>query len=517
MHRTRPILIVCVISLATLVLSAACTGEEPEPEPSEPDAASVSYESAPCPNPIYGTTTDFDLPPEYTCGYLTVPEDRSDPGGPTIRIAVAVRPATDPNPKPDPIVFLSGGPGGSGIAEGPGVAKAWHPDRDVIFVDQRGALKSEPFLACPEVDEYMRSTEGMSWSDPATREQSAAVLTTCRDRLTADGWNLGMYNTTESTADLADLRVAMGIDEWNVYGVSYGSDFALQLLRDHPEGLRTVIVDAVVPPDVDVIETGWLAGNESASAIYDECAAQPECSAAFPAGIHEYVEVVNDLAANPRTVRVTDPRSGEEVDVVVDAYKLTYTVAFATLLGSIPKIPSLIHNLAVGDGSEAALEVLAGRFPPSFNSYGLQWGVLCSEMIGPGDLDVVQENGAIAWPGFPTAVTDLPAMFPWAFSDCAAWDVPAAPAQAAVAATSETPVLLTSGQFDATAPPSYALHASQTLPNSQQLVFAGVGHSASRWAPECFATVLAGFLDEPLAPVDQSCVDAITVPPFVVP
>ncbi len=227
--------------------------------------------------------------------------------------------------------------------------------------------------------------------------------------------------------------------------------------------------------------------------------------------------MVNDLAANPRTIRVTDPGSGEDIDVIVDAYKLTYTVGFATLLGSTPKVPSMIHNLAVGDGSEAALEVLAGRFPPSFNSYGLQWGVVCSEMIGRGDLDVLQENGEIAWPGFPTAVTDMPAMFPWAFTDCAAWDVPAAPAQAAVAATSDIPVLLTSGAFDATAPPSYATHATQTLSNSQNLVFAGVGHSTSRWAPECFATVIAEFLDNPLDAVDQSCVDALTVAPFVVP
>ncbi|GAA1755472.1 hypothetical protein [Agromyces humatus] len=155
----------------------------------------MSFEPAPRPNPIYGTGTDFDLGPEFAYGYLTVPEDRADPDGPTIRLAIATRPATSPDPKPDPIVFLSGGPGGSGIAEGPGVAAAWHPDRDVIFVDQRGALKSEPFLACPEIDEFMRSTEGLSWSDHATADQSAAVLSECRDRLTAEGWNLGASTT----------------------------------------------------------------------------------------------------------------------------------------------------------------------------------------------------------------------------------------------------------------------------------------------------------------------------------
>src|SRR5262249_28816684 len=149
-----------------------------------PGRGAPSYASAPCPNPVYG---GLDLGPGFTCGYLTVPENRSKPEGRTIRLAVATRKATAPNPKPDPILFLTGGPGGSGLAEGPGVAKEWHPDRDVVFLDQRGELKSDPFLSCPEIDAFMEHTVELSWSSPATAEQSAAAARTCRDRLTAPG------------------------------------------------------------------------------------------------------------------------------------------------------------------------------------------------------------------------------------------------------------------------------------------------------------------------------------------
>ncbi len=128
-------------------------------------SAKPSYAEAPCPNPVY---PGIVLGPEYTCGYLTVPENRSKSDGRTIRLAVATRRATAPNPKPDPIVFLTGGPGGSGLAEGPGVAKEWRPDRDVIFLDQRGALQSDPFLSCPEIDAFMASTVGLSWLAPET-------------------------------------------------------------------------------------------------------------------------------------------------------------------------------------------------------------------------------------------------------------------------------------------------------------------------------------------------------------
>jgi pimeloyl-ACP methyl ester carboxylesterase len=503
----KPLLLLAILALAPP--SNAAPDQEQVRE-----STAASYVPAPCPNPIYGA--GFDLGPEFTCGYLSVPENRSRPFSRTIRLAVATRKATAPNPKSDPILFLTGGPGGSGLGEGPGVAKEWHPDRDVIFLDQRGALKSDPFLSCPEIDTFMESTVGLSWSAPETALQSAAIVHACRDRLTAAGADLAAYNTTESASDIADLRIALGIDRWNIYGVSYGTDLALQVLRDHPEGIRSVVIDAVLPPNINPLETGWRAASESATAIYEACAAQPDCHASFPGGRAEYTRVIKDLAVNPRTVHVNDPNTHQDVAVMIDAYKLSYTIAFATLLGSSWKVPSMIHDLAAGSGTEAALEVLAGVFPPAFNSYGLQFGVMCREMAGRTNLKRVRAAGKRDLPDFPAAVTDRPAMFPWIFTDCAAWDVPAAPSQAVKAVKSDVPVLLTSGEFDGTAPPSYAAEAATRLRNSRNLVFPGIGHSASRWAQSCFATIMTNFLDQPDG-FDDSCLTAQKVPQFLTP
>jgi hypothetical protein len=78
-------------------------------------APAASYAAAPCPNPIYPGVAQLDLGAGVECGYLTVPENRSAPNGRTLRLAVARAEATAPNPKPDPLVYLSGGPGGSGL------------------------------------------------------------------------------------------------------------------------------------------------------------------------------------------------------------------------------------------------------------------------------------------------------------------------------------------------------------------------------------------------------------------
>jgi pimeloyl-ACP methyl ester carboxylesterase len=107
-------------------------------------------------------------------------------------------------------------------------------------------------------------------------------------------------------------------------------------------------------------------------------------------------------------------------------------------------------------------------------------------------------------------------MFPWLFGDCAKWDVPAAPAQAATVVASDVPVLLTSGAFDGTLPPSYAAEAAKTLKNATQLVFPGIGHGASRWAPTCFATIMSNFLDQPSG-FDHSCLDTFEPPAFELP
>ena len=492
-------------AVVLVLLSGGCGGDH---------AAQPSYVEASCPNPIYPAAgSSFDLGPGFTCGYLTVLEDRSRADSRTIRLAVATRRATAPNPKPDPILFLSGGPGGSGLGEGPGVASQWRPDRDVIFLDTRGALKSDPFLSCPEIDRFMADTVGLSWSAPDTMQQDAATTRSCRDRLAATGANLASYNSTENAADVADLRIAMGIERWNLYGVSYGTNLVLQVLRDHPGGIRSVVLDAVFPPNINPIETGWRAANESVSAVYDACAAQAACNAAFPDGRAEYIRVIDDLAANPRTVHVADPATGADTKVVIDAYKLTYTVQFGTLIGSPHRIPLIIHDLAVGAGTEAGREVLRGAFPSDFNSYGYQWGVLCRENVGRTDEGRVGSAGQRDFPELPASVTARPSMFPWAFSDCTQWNVPPAPSRVSQAVTSDVPALLTSGAFDGTLPPSYAAEAAKTLTNARNLVFRGIGHSASRWSATCFATVMGNFLDEPDGVVDR-CVEDLSVPAF---
>ena len=483
--------------------------------PSTGPPGEASYARAPCPNPIVQGAPQIDLGPEFECGYLTVPENRSRPDGRTVRIAVARIQATAPNPKLDPILYLAGGPGGTGLASAvQSVAAGWNADREVIFIDQRGTLKAEPLLSCPEIDAFLGDAVYEAATDPATRAQSGAATRECYNRFTAEGYDLGSFDTDENAADVADLRVAVGIDEWNLYGVSYGTDLALQTVRDHPDGIRSLVLDSLVPPQDNLMNGFWPNAAEGYRALFDACAAEPACSSAFPDVESEFTSLVTSLTEQPRSVEVTDPATGQPTTVVIDGYTLANLVVVASLVpGSIAKLPAMIHDLATGSGTQAAEAVLGGRPPSGLTGYGLALGVFCSEQVPFTSPEQSFTDATAVLPGFPDAVLSLLPQAPYIFSDCAEWTVAAAADQVHEPARTDIPVLLLAGTLDAITPPSWADKAASTLPNAHVVRIPGSGHDVMIWSPECAVTVMHNFLNQPTN-FDDSCVASLTVPPF---
>ena len=118
--------------------------------------AAASFQTTPCPQPNVAGVPSLDMPPGVQCGYLSVLEDRAKPQGRRIQIFVMRAPAVSATPKPDPIVYLSGGPGGAGSFEVATMIKhGLNAERDVIFVDQRGTHRAIPRLGCPGWEQFM--------------------------------------------------------------------------------------------------------------------------------------------------------------------------------------------------------------------------------------------------------------------------------------------------------------------------------------------------------------------------
>jgi len=508
-HHLKLLSTMAALGLVATAAVTACSRQAEKP--------SYSYETAPCPNPnIPEIGTAANLGPEFTCGYLIVPENRDKPDGRKTRVAVAHAKAASATPKPDPIIFLTHGPGGIAFLDAVNqVAAGMNADRDVYFAAQRGNYHSEPQLTCPDYDTFTDQTAiSLKFVAPSTGARDLEAVKACRDHLAATGADLAAYNTVENAADIADLRKALGIKEWNVYGVSYGTNVAQVLLRDHPEGIRSMVLDSVSPLNQNLFKEGWPASAGMYQAIFDACASQPVCAAAYPNLKEEFTATVSRLNQTP-LVATANNAQGQPVQVNIDGYTLAWLVSGQSYSGpsGFATIPSMIHAAANGDGSKAAAARVARIVPPGLLGYGLAFGAYCREIASWTSEDEVLAAGKAVLPGFPDEVLRTVMVSGRVFSECAAWNVGRATAAERAPVESDVPSLLMGGTFDAVTPAKWTEVVAKGLKNSEVIPIPGAGHSVITQSP-CARSMMNAFFNDPTHPVDRSCINDITIPPF---
>ena len=475
------------------------------------------FEPAPCPK-----LPGAEELAKASCGYLVVPENRSRPTGRTIRLMVAKYPARSPEKRADPVVYLAGGPGDIAPLEVNGlIAADFIRDRDILVVSQRGTWFSEPALTCASIDDFARELLGLRFYSEATERAHLAATEACHRELAATGADLSAYNSTESAADFADLRKVLGIAAWNVYGTSYGSYLAQTLMRDHPEGIRSVVLDSVLPTTY-TIPANWQNARDGFDNLFQACAAEPACNAAHPRLEETFTGLVNKLEAEPLTTTVSDPATGKDLKVVLDGGALIDWLRNQNYgVPTLRAAPDRIDGLAASrpEAIEAIALDRASRAPPSGPGvpalgYGLALGVSCREdypFATPGDLAAA---GRKAFPDYPASV-QREGIGGWAYfnEDCRdVWKVAAAPEAMRQPVASSIPTLLISGSFDTLTSLAGAKAAATSLSNATIISIPGVGHFVSPSSP-CAQAVIVSFLADPAAP-DTSCVGALKPPSF---
>lgn len=472
-----------------------------------------SYQTTPCPQPNIVGFPDLDFPPAVRCGYLTVLENRAKPDGPRIRIFVMRAPAVSATPRRDPIVYLSGGPGGAGSFEVASMVKmGLNADREVIFVDQRGTHRAEPRLGCAGWERFVYDAISLPYAAESTTVAETAAIRECHDKLAAAGVDLAAYNSTENAADIADLRVALGIDTWNVYGVSYGSKLALIVLRDHLQGIRSVVLDSVSPPTNNIAENWWAAPASSFKAIFAGCAAQPACATAYPKLEEDFIAAVNRLDKTPVVVQVKDA-SGRPVTVNIDGFAFTYTLIMASEHGDASGVARMITDIARGDPDSVAAAYLASRGPPDFiglGGIGLALTVFCAEHANLTSEAAALARAKVAFPGFPDRVLKVQPKQGRLFTACPVWNVGKAAPSVSAPVVSNAPVLIFEGAFDAATAPEWVDLITPNLQGAQFVTFPFTGH-AVLGKSKCALSIMSAFLDNPAKPANPTCAAQITM------
>ncbi len=439
------------------------------------------------------------------CGTWAVPEDPANAAGRAVNLRVAVVPSVSRSPAPDPLFFIAGGPGEAATESFAVLAGAFEQirqKREIVLVDQRGTGQSGA-LQCPSEDQ---TDEALSLSDAEARARLKQEVAACANSLRAD---LRFYTTAVAVRDLDEVRAALGYDKINLYGVSYGTRVAQTYLHDYAEHVRTVILDGVVPQDEALGLDVARDAQRALDLIFNRCASDPACQAAFPNVRAEFNTLLATLEEEPARVTLPHPVTGKEVEVLLSRRQVAAAVR---LLSYSPEtaalLPLLIHTAAQGnDAPLAAQWLMVSEGLSKAVSLGVNLSVVCAEdapflqpeALAQANRDTYLQNGE----------TDNIQLM------CSIWPRGAIPADFKQPVKSTAPVLLLSGEADPVTPPANADHVAQSLSQSLPLVVPGEGHGVI--GRGCLPRVAADFVKSgTVQGLDTRCVQDIRPMPFFV-
>lgn len=463
------------------------------------DIPAASFTSAPC---MFSVPAGYTEGKDVDCGYLTVPEKHADPSGPKIRLAVVIIRSLAIKPEPDPLVMAQGGPGGSTIdtyAERLLSNDRYRQDRDIVLFDQRGTLYSEPHLDCTEIYDLIADTIEKDLPNSEADRLNLAALQGCRERLAKSGINLAAFNSLENAADIAALQEALGYAQINLYGVSYGTLLALHTLRLYPNNLRSVILDAVVPPQTNFLLAVPQTMDRAFTLLFSACLADPACDKAYPDLEQVFLETYNRLEQEPARWPMTDMETGTTYpNAVIDGETFLYGI-FQMLYASslIPALPRAIYAARDGNFDFFARILSILVFDRSVAN-GMYYSVICAEDadFNPDDQSLAGVRPIIAQAEEGDAAQTL--------QICQDWNVPYLGPALDEPVTSDIPTLILSGEFDPVTPPAYAAQVAETLPNSHLVVFPAGSHGVA-FEGACEDQIILEFLHQPGQPPDTAC------------
>jgi pimeloyl-ACP methyl ester carboxylesterase len=301
------------------------------------------FEPSACPMPVPDGYIEGE---NFLCGTVAVPEFHSDPTGKTIRLSVTVIQST--GDAPDPLVMFNGGPGSNILNFLPvmtsGIGAPITQYRDVVLMSERGTFGADPLLTCPELDTALAGKFGIALDEVNALKLDAFAA--CRERLIAEGVNLNAYNNPERAADVPMVMQALGYTEYNMWGVSGGGIMTQYVLRDHPEGVRTIMTDSGAFPTAyigDVFYNIYDVVSNVHRRLFETCAADEMCSTTYPDLENVYWGAIDQLNASPAPVQITDPTTGNTID-----WLLTGDVVVSILaneFANVEILPSIMFDV----------------------------------------------------------------------------------------------------------------------------------------------------------------------------
>jgi len=434
------------------------------------------------------------------CGTVVVPQNRRNPKDASLQaVVLPVVVYAMPGATGTALVFLAGGPGESSIE---GLQKVFlrtttgqlmMRDRPIIAFDPRG---HSPIFdrASPELGSMLfRPRNPRSLAITPLHDS----LSKRYDDLKKHGVEPANFTTREVIGDIADVAKALHYDKLVLFGVSYGSHYALRFMDEYPAMVEASILDAVAPPDAtQLLDSGFVAtaGRSIVQQIVVDCRTDSFCATEYP-----------DLTAS-----VTSLSSATSIRKTVIA---PGTGDWRTLEVSGPTVLSV---LGISAGSEDVLANIP-RIITHFVATDTLRDDLSPRVVIAAAVDPALQTAT--WQAVPltywvTLCGDRPKGEPLATNRqlCDALGVPYDGDKASAPVRSSIPTLLISSGYDAQTPAALADSTARLLSRSQRVHFARVGHVAfaRNTVMACAATIIQSFLQRPDQPPPTACVNTIS-------
>lgn len=439
-------------------------------------------------------------PPGYheqiLCGQLMINEDHNVEDGKKIPINVAVLPATTENPDNSAFTLHWGGNGGAAkdkiwYFQHGSVVQKIRATRDVVVIDDRGTGAS--YIRCEAIDSLKPYSYAFVYDEGLIKD----CLNQVRDKV-----DLSLYTTPSVVQDYEEVRKWLGLEQYDFYGISYGTRVGLEYMRRYPGNIRTLTVKGIVPPGFNYVNEMDVTIQEQLEILFERCAEDSVCNKYYPNFEKELCEIRDRLKEYPVQLdyRLED---GNSTTVTMDGLLFRRMIGHQILNGNMNEaLPLLVHRAY--EGNYAPLIVAGG-------SLNLDMPVFLSQFC-PEEVD----RFAFAPEGF--GAEDLftqGAIGQEKVSACNWWIEMSPAAWLEAPLTGGSPILILTGEYDANTPIKMGEQVKEAFTDqSRHIILPHNGHAGTT-DRACLFNVISQFIEtkDPCG-LDTTCLSEIESTPF---
>lgn len=421
------------------------------------------------------------------CAYLLVPENRKKASSRMIKLPFIVLKTKNPNGKKDPLLFTTGGPGGSSLGWINGIQQSSVIEsRDCIVFEQRGTHFAIPNLRSFELDTALRESYRKNLNKDSMWLEGVKRYKKKLERKSID---LSGYNTDETVADMIDLLQVLEIDSVNLTGGSYSGGLMLAVLKKAPSKVRSLVLDSPLPTFVPIDEDEPMNFVKAIHVLSRYCEKDSSDHQRYGGLASRFENYFNSIVLKKFYLPYIEKGT-------VDTLQIEYTkndlldILVNTLqdASAIKNVPYMITEMINGNHAPYIRRRLDAIFNRNTAPNGMRMSVYCADQESYHREEVIEQ----LWQLYPFLrgfrINDV-------YKEvCACWKVPLLSAQTKQPYYSAKPILIGDGEMDPACTPVYMSMIKHYMPNAQCFLFINKSHGVGG---ATFNLMIQEFLDQP--------------------